>query len=91
MASFAEAPWYKKYPPIVSVWRHNWDQVIPFFAFVPEIRRVGCTTNATESLHMQVCKVIKNRGHFPNDEAASKLIYLALRDIARDWKMPPRE
>ena len=48
-------------------------------------------TNAIESLHMQVRKVIKNRGHFPNDEAASKLIYLALRNITRDWKMPPRE
>jgi putative transposase len=91
LASFAEGPWGKKYPPIVSAWRRNWDQVIPFFAFAPEIRRIVYTTNAIESLHMQVRKVIKNRGHFPNDEAASKLIYLALRNIARDWKMPPRE
>ena len=91
LVSFAEGPWGKKYPPIVSAWRRNWDQVIPFFAFAPEIRRIVYTTNAIESLHMQVRKVIKNRGHFPNDEAASKLIYLALRNIARDWKMPPRE
>ena len=91
LAGFAEGPWGKKYPPIVSAWRRNWDQVIPFFAFAPEIRRIVYTTNAIESLHMQVRKVIKNRGHFPNDEAASKLIYLALRNIARDWKMPPRE
>ena len=91
LASFAEGPWGKKYPPIVSAWRRNWDQVTPFFAFAPEIRRIVYTTNAIESLHMQVRKVIKNRGHFPNDEAASKLIYLALRNIARDWKMPPRE
>ena len=91
LASFAEGPWGKKYPPIVSAWRRNWDQVIPFFAFAPEIRRIVYTTNAIESLHMQVRKVIKNRGHFPNDEAASKLIYLALRNITRDWKMPPRE
>jgi putative transposase len=91
LVSFAEGPWGKKYPPIVSAWRRNWDQVIPFFAFAPEIRRIVYTTNAIESLHMQVRKVIKNRGHFPNDEAASKLIYLALRNITRDWKMPPRE
>jgi transposase-like protein len=65
--------------------------VIPFFAFAPEIRKIVYTTNAIESLHMQVRKVIKNHGHFPNDEAAAKLIYLALRDITRDWKMPPRE
>jgi putative transposase len=91
LASFADGPWGKKYPPIVSAWRRNWDQVIPFFAFAPEIRRIVYTTNAIESLHMQVRKVIKNRGHFPNDEAAGKLIYLALRNITRDWKMPPRE
>ena len=81
----------RKYPPIVNAWRRNWEQVIPFFAFAPEIRKIVYTTNAIESLHMQVRKVIKNRGHFPNDDAACKLIYLALRNITRDWKMPPRE
>ena len=89
--AFAESDWGRKYPPIVNAWRRNWEQVIPFFAFAPEIRKIVYTTNAIESLHMQVRKVIKNRGHFPNDEAASKLIYLALRNITRDWKMPPRE
>jgi len=89
--AFAESPWGKKYPPIVSAWRRHWGEVVPFFAFAPEIRRIVYTTNAIESLHMQVRKVIKNRGHFPNDEAATKLIYLALRNITRDWKMPPRE
>jgi transposase-like protein len=89
--AFADSDWGRKYPPIVNAWRRNWEQVIPFFAFAPEIRKIVYTTNAIESLHMQVRKVIKNRGHFPNDEAASKLIYLALRNITRDWKMPPRE
>ncbi len=89
--AFAESDWGRKYPPIVNAWRRNWEQVIPFFAFAPEIRKIVYTTNAIESLHMQVRKVIKNRGHFPNDDAACKLIYLALRNITRDWKMPPRE
>jgi putative transposase len=89
--AFAESDWGRKYPPVVNAWRRNWEQVIPFFAFAPEIRKIVYTTNAIESLHMQVRKVIKNRGHFPNDDAACKLIYLALRNITRDWKMPPRE
>jgi putative transposase len=89
--AFAESDWGRKYPPIVNAWRRNWEQVIPFFAFAPEIRKIVYTTNAIESLHMQVRKVIKNRGHFPNDDAACKLIYLALRNITRAWKMPPRE
>jgi len=59
--------------------------VIPLFAFAPEIRKIVYTTNAIESLHMQVRKAIKNRDHFPNDEVAAKLIYLALRNITRDW------
>jgi len=62
--------------------------VIPFFAYPMEVRRIMYTTNAIESLNMQVRKVIKNRGHFPNDEAATKLIWLALRNIAKNWKMP---
>ncbi|AOJ09993.1 hypothetical protein WS71_22325 [Burkholderia mayonis] len=51
--------------------------------------RVGYTTNAIESMHMQLRKIVKNHGHFPSDEAASKLLYLALRNIEKDWKMPP--
>jgi putative transposase len=54
-------------------------QVVPFFAYPDEIRKIIYTTNAIESLHMQLCKVLKARGHFPSDEAAAKLIYLALR------------
>ena len=67
--------------------------MIPFFAFPPEVRRVIYTTNVIESLHMQLRKIIKNRGHFPNDEAATKLLWLALRNVlakavrsTREWK-----
>jgi transposase-like protein len=62
-------------------WRRAWEHVIPFFAFPPEVRRVIYTTNVIESLHMQLRKIIKNRGHFPNDEAATKLLWLALRNV----------
>ena len=64
--------------------------VIPFFAFPPEIRRVLYTTNALESVHAQLRKIIKTRGHFPTDEAATKLLWLALRNITRRWTMPVR-
>jgi len=85
-----EAKWDGRYPAISRSWRRNWEQVIPFFDFPPSIRKVIYTTNAIESLHSSIRKVIKNRGHFPNDEAATKLIYLALRNIEKKWKMPAR-
>jgi putative transposase len=89
LEDFAEGPWGKKLPAIVQSWRRVWEQVIPFFAYAKEIRKIIYTTNAIESLHMQLRKVLKNRGHFPGDEAATKLIYLALRDITKKWKNPP--
>jgi putative transposase len=89
LEDFAEGPWGKKLPAIVQSWRRVWEQVIPFFAYPKEIRKIIYTTNAIESLHMQLRKVLKNRGHFPSDEAATKLIYLALRDITKKWKNPP--
>ena len=85
-----ESAWDIRYPAIGRSWRRNWEHVIPFFDFPPDIRRVIYTTNAIESLHSSIRKVIKNRGHFPNDEAATKLIYLALRNIEKKWKMPAR-
>jgi len=85
-----ESAWDNRYPAIGRSWRRNWEHVIPFFDFPPDIRRVIYTTNAIESLHSSIRKVIKNRGHFPNDEAATKLIYLALRNIEKKWKMPAR-
>ena len=91
LESFAASEWAGKYPPIVPAWRRHWDQVIPLFAHPPEIRRMLYTTNAIESLHMQLRKALKIRGHFPNDEAATKLIYLVLRNISRRWRQAPRE
>ncbi len=85
-----ESNWDDRYPAISRSWRRNWEHVIPFFDFPPDIRRVIYTTNAIESLHSSIRKVIKNRGHFPNDEAATKLIYLALRNIEKKWIMPAR-
>ncbi len=83
-----EAKWNDKYPMIGKSWRSNWERVIPFFAFPAEIRKVIYTTNAIESLNSQLRKVVKNRGHFPNDEAAAKLLYLALKNAAKKWTMP---
>ena len=75
----------RKFPTVVGAWRRAWDQVIPFFTFPPEIRRVIYTTNAIESVNARLRKIIKTRGHFPTDEAAGKLIWLALRNITADW------
>jgi putative transposase len=80
--------WDAKFPMIAKSWRHNWPRVIPFFAHPPEIRKVIYTTNAIESLNMSLRKVTKARGSFPNDEAVFKLLYLALRNIAKTWTRP---
>ena len=89
--AFEDGPWGEKYPAVTASWRRRWEEVIPFFAFSPEVRRIIYTTNAIESLHSQVRKAIRNKGHFPSDEAATKLIYLALRNIMAKWKRPPKE
>ena len=81
----------RKYPAIAASWRRKWEAVIPFFAFSAEVRRIIYTTNAIESLHSQVRKSLRNKGHFPSDEAATKLIWLALRHIESKWKSFPRE
>lgn len=83
--------WDAKFPTITKSWRHNWARVIPFFAHPPEIRKIIYTTNAIESLNMCLRKVTKARGSFPNDEAVFKLLYLALRNIAKKWTMPVRD
>ncbi len=88
---FEQGPWGQKYPPIVASWRRKWEQVVPFFAFSAEVRKIIYTTNAIESLHSQVRKTIRNKGHFPSDEAATKLIYLSLRQVETKWKRPPKE
>ena len=91
LEAFAEGPWGTKFPSIVASWRRAWPHVIPFFAFPPEIRRVIYTTNAIESVNAQLRKIIKTRGHFPSDDAASKLIWLALRNITADWGRAAKE
>jgi putative transposase len=83
--AFESGPWGKKFPTVVGAWRRVWDKVIPFFAFPPEVRRVIYTTNAIESVNARLRKILKTRGHFPNDDAATKLIWLALRNITADW------
>ena len=83
--AFEQSQWGKKFPTVVAAWRRAWDKVIPFFAFPPEVRRVIYTTNAIESVNARLRKIIKTRGHFPSDEAASKLIWLALKNITADW------
>jgi putative transposase len=83
--AFEHNQWGKKFPTVVSAWRRVWDKVIPFFAFPPEVRHVIYTTNAIESVNARLRKIIKTRGHFPSDEAATKLIWLALRNITTDW------
>jgi putative transposase len=85
---FEQGTWGQKHPTIVAAWRRAWDRVIPFFAFPPAIRRIIYTTNAIESINARLRKIIKTRGHFPTDEAASKLIWLALRNITADWNRP---
>jgi putative transposase len=80
--------WDAKFPMIAKSWRSNWLRVIPLFAHPPEIRKIIYTTNAIESLNMSLRKVTKARGSFPNDEAVSKLLYLALRNIAKKWTKP---
>jgi len=83
-----EAEWGPRYPAIGQAWRRNWLQVVPFFAFAPAIRKMIYTTNAVEALNRSLRKIIKTRGAFPNDEAALKLLYLAIRNASFRWRRP---
>ncbi len=87
--AFDQGEWGRKYPGIAQSWRRNWEAVIPFFAFPADVRKIIYTTNAIESLNASVRKAIRNKGHFPNDQAATKRIWLALRYITENWKNPP--
>jgi putative transposase len=81
LTAFADSQLGKRYPGAVAVWERTWERFTPFLAFPPELRRIIYTTNAVESLNYQLRKIIKNRGHFPNDDAVVKLLWLAIRDI----------
>ena len=85
---FEEGEFGKKYSGVVRLWRSAWDKVIPFFAFSPAIRKLVYTTNAIESLNRGIRKVIKTKGSFGNDDAARKLVWLAMKRIAEKWRRP---
>ncbi len=91
LGAFEAGPWGQKFPTVAASWRRAWVNVIPFFAFPPAVRRVIYTTNAIESVNARLRKIIKTRGHFPSDEAAGKLIWLALRNITADWGRAARD
>jgi putative transposase len=89
--AFDAGPWGRKYPVIAQTWRRHWTEVIPFYAFPAEVRRIIYTTNSIEALHAKLRRAVRARGHFPTDEAVLKLLFLVLRLISKEWKMPQRE
>jgi len=91
MDEFEAGPWRERFPTVVAAWRRAWARVVPFFAFPPDVRWVIYTTNAIESVHARLRKIIRTRGHFPSDEAATKLIWLTLRNITADRSRSARE
>ena len=91
LEAFEAGSWGQKYPAIALSWRRNWEHVVPFFAFPEGVRRIVYTTNAIEALNSKLRRAVRTRGHFPNDDAAMKLLYLVLNHAAEEWKRPPRE
>ena len=92
LEDFAAGSWGCKYPLWVApAWRRQWEQVIPVLRLPARVAVIIYTTNAIESLNSKLRTAVRSRGHFPNDEAATKLLFLVLREVGREWKMPPRE
>ena len=91
LTAFEAGEWGRRYPAISQSWRRAWSEVVPFFAFPEDVRRIIYTTNAIEALNAQLRRAVRAKGHFPNDDAATKLIYLILNRAEKEWKMPPRE
>ncbi|NJS13297.1 MAG: IS256 family transposase [Sphingopyxis sp.] len=91
LTAFEASEWGQRYPAISQSWRRAWTEVIPFFAFPAEVRRIIYTTNAIDALNSKLRRAVRARGHFPSDEAATKLLYLILNRSEKEWKMPPRE
>ncbi len=83
-----ESKWNKQYPQITKSWYKNWDNLMVFISYPPEIKRVIYTTNAIESVNSQLRKVIRNKKVFPNDMAVFKIFYLAIENITKKWTMP---
>ena len=91
LAAFEEGQWGRRYPAIAQSWRRAWTEVVPFYAFPDEVRRILYTTNAIEALNAQLRRAVRARGHFPTDEAATKLLFLVLNRSEKEWRMGPRE
>jgi putative transposase len=91
LEAFAAGPWGTKYPAIAQSWRRAWPEVIPFYAFPAEVRRILYTTNAIEALNAKLRRAVRARGHFPTDEAALKLLFLVLNQAEKEWSMSARE
>ncbi|ARS65950.1 IS256 family transposase [Sinorhizobium meliloti] len=91
LTTFEGGFWGRKFPAVAQIWRLAWQEVIPFFAFPKDVRRIIYTTNAIEALNSKLRRAVRARGHFPSDEAATKLLYLVLNRSEKEWKMPPRE
>jgi putative transposase len=89
--AFDEGLWGRKYPVIAQSWRRHWAEVIPFYAFPAEVRRIIYTTNAIEALNAKLRRAVRARGHFPTDDAVLKLLFLVLNLAAKEWRMPARE
>jgi putative transposase len=91
LTAFEDGLWGRRYPAIAQSWRRAWAEVIPFYAFPDQVRRILYTTNAIEALNSKLRRAVRARGHFPNDEAAMKLLFLVLNRSEKEWKMGPRE
>jgi len=91
LTAFEAGPWGLKYAAIGPSWRRAWTEVVPFYAFPADVRRLVYTTNAIEALNAKLRSAVRTRGHFPTDEAALKLLYLVLNRTEREWRMPARE
>ena len=81
-----EAAWGDRYPMIGQAWRTRWEHIIPFLALPEDLRRIVYTTNTIEAMHRHIRKAIKTRGHFPDEQAATKLIYLAIERAETKWR-----
>jgi len=91
LTAFEQSFWGQKYPAIGQSWRRAWGEVVPFYAFPAGVRRILYTTNAIEALNTKLRRAVRARGHFPSDEAATKLLFLVLNRSEKEWIMPPRE
>src|SRR3954453_8337362 len=89
LAAFEAGEWGRKYPAIAQSWRRAWPEVIPFFGFADDVRRIVYTTNSIEALNAKLRRAVRARGHFPNDDAATKLLFLVLNRAEKEWTMPP--